>query len=601
MADRSENPAPRQKSARAQSVLIAIPFALIICVSADAQLTSQTPEHAAEHLRGMVVNSVTHEPISRALVLSQDNHFAIMTDDRGRFDFTFPATESQPATGVATEASRQSFGLQNVAPINRPMQLMARKVGFLATDESQEVYQVGLGQQDVTISLMPEARIVGHVILPRSDDSEKIQVALYRRILREAREQWESAGNVSTRADGEFRIAELRPGSYKLLTLEHLDRNALILNPRRQLFGYPPLYYPSASDFATAAIIQLKPGETFQPTMSPVAREYYPVKLPFTNPLASPQIAINVWPNGHPGPGYSLGYDPRDGATQGWLPDGTYTLQATNYGPSVMAGAINFTVAGTPVSGPAVTLVPGTSTTINVREEFQQKPVDSMERMTMQGVTIQGDPSSDVQNPRRPNYLQVTLLPDEEFGLASPAVLRPPTGPDDELLVIENILPGRYRVSVSTGLGYVSSITSAGTDLLRHPLVVGMGASLSPMEIIVRDDGAEVDGTVDPPNPTTDHSAQADISGPSPGVVYIVPIDKVDAQPKMAWADPEGKFTIQQLAPGTYHVFALDRPDPQPRWASEEWLKHHESKVQILRLVEQQKEHVHLSMIKTRE
>jgi len=41
------------------------------------------------------------------------------------------------------------------------------------------------------------------------------------------------------------------------------------------------------------------------------------------------------------------------------------------------------------------------------------------------------------ENGRRPNYLQVTLVPAEEFGFAPGASLRPPTGPEDDSLVIE--------------------------------------------------------------------------------------------------------------------------------------------------------------------
>jgi len=52
-----------------------------------------------------------------------------------------------------------------------------------------------------------------------------------------------------SRSDGEFRFAELSAGSYKLLTHELLDRDPLTFNPRGQLFGYPPVYYPAAPDF----------------------------------------------------------------------------------------------------------------------------------------------------------------------------------------------------------------------------------------------------------------------------------------------------------------------------------------------------------------
>jgi hypothetical protein len=38
-------------------------------------------------LRGTVINSVTREPVVRALVFSTDNRVAKFTDDQGRFEF----------------------------------------------------------------------------------------------------------------------------------------------------------------------------------------------------------------------------------------------------------------------------------------------------------------------------------------------------------------------------------------------------------------------------------------------------------------------------------------------------------------------------------
>jgi hypothetical protein len=64
---------------------------------ADAQpVSAQNPqlEDKRERLRGIVVNSVTHEPVGRALVHSRDNRFATMTDGEGRFEFTFAKAES---------------------------------------------------------------------------------------------------------------------------------------------------------------------------------------------------------------------------------------------------------------------------------------------------------------------------------------------------------------------------------------------------------------------------------------------------------------------------------------------------------------------------
>src|SRR6267143_977682 len=382
----------------------------LCCCSSIARLSAQSTPAGIEHtdsLRGTVVNGMTHEPISRALVFSPDNRFATMTDDRGRFEFIFPRAEGEKTAGFAGTSDVHSLEISQLqrARTNRPTMLMARKTGFLSRNNGQEGFQISPAQQELTISLLPEARVVGHVILPGSDGSDKIQVELYRRQVREGREHWDPAGTVMSRSGGEFRFAELSEGSYKLLTHELLDRDPLTFTPRGQLFGYPPVYYPAASDFLTAAVIPLSPGETFQASVSPAKREYYAVKLGVTNAPAVPQVGIQIWPQGRAGPGYSLGYNPGDGLIEGSLPDGTYTVQVTTYGPNAMAGMLNITVSGAALSGPAVTLLPISSITVSVKEEFQRTDT------VPQGTTIFGGLRPVPENGRRPNYLQVTLVP----------------------------------------------------------------------------------------------------------------------------------------------------------------------------------------------
>jgi hypothetical protein len=601
MRDRFEEATGTIATVSRRSSLTAVVLAVAVFTCVLPRLAAQNATHAdlADRVRGVVINSVTHEPISRALVLSPDNSFATMTDDRGRFEVIFTSAPPEQPMTFDTNSQQQFQALQKLQafqnqPSNRPNALMARKVGFVNSDIPVDISDIKSTDQILTISLVPEARIVGHVILPGSDGSDKMQVSLYRRNVREGQEHWDLVSNAATRANGEFRLAELPPGSYKLLTLEQLDRDPLTYDRRGQVFGYPPLYYPGASDFETAAIIHLAPGETFQPTMSPTKRPYYPVNLGFTTPVATPQIQISVWPQAHPGPGYSLGYNQRDGDIEGLLPDGTYTLQATNYGPAVMGGQLSFTVGGAPVSGPALTLLPGNSIAVNVREEFQH----TQSEPAPQSFTSFGKVSAPAPNNRRPNYLQVTLLPDEVFGLSFPASLRSPSGPDDEWLAIENVLPGRYRVIVNTSIGYAASITSGGTDLLRQPLIVGSGASVPPLEITVRDDGAEIEGTIDSPNVAVNRSGGNNPYARQLGFVCLAPMDRMDDRCKIAWANNnDGAFTFQQLAPGSYRALAMDRSRPQPESLDKEFVAQHERKIQVIHVVQEQKQQLHLPLI----
>ena len=567
-------------------------------ISAQSGTGMDRPE--SDTLHGVVVNSVTHKAIGRALVLSTDNRYAAMTDDRGRFEFTFPHAEGEQGQSsgntVGNEVRNgQQFPATSNQDTERPSSVTARKVGFLPVEEAVDISQITSPEQGVTIALTPEARIVGHVILPGSDGSDRIALELYRHSVRGGQEHWDAAGNVATRADGGFRFAELADGDYKVLTLELLDRDPITFKPGGQMYGYPPLYYPSAMDFATAATIHLAAGEMFELTMSPVKRAYYPVKLGFTNGLTTPQIAVHVWPQGHPGPGFSLGYDMRDQSIQGLLPDGTYTVQATTYGEHAMSGMLNVTVSGGPLSGPAITLVPATSIAVNLREEFEHSEAEQSQTPTISLGSMRIRRSFSSTNSRRPNYMQVMLISEDPFNFTPAAGLRPPTSPEDETLIVENVHPGRFRVSVSTSRGYAAGITCGGADLTHQPLVVGIGASTPPIEITMRDDGAEIDGTIELPK-TPNGAAAQNTPGHRIGFVYLKATDRIDDQAKETWIQQDPTFKFEQIAPGTYRIFAVALRRPELANASDELLNKYGVRPQIIRLEAGQKENLRLSL-----
>jgi len=199
-------------------------------------------------------------------------------------------------------------------------------------------------------------------------------------------------------------------------------------------------------------------------------------------------------------------------------------------------------------------------------------------------------------NGRRPGYLQVSLLPIEEFGFAPGASLRPPKDPDDDSpLVIENVQPGRYRVLVNTAIGFASSITSNGADLQHQPLVVALGGATPPIEITVRDDGAEVEGAI--VGASTRDPAGAGFPRQSQGNVCFIPMTGGGGQFRTAWVSPDETFRLQQLPPGVYRVLAFDRQQPDLEYASEEAVSKYESKAQVIRVVAGQKVHLQLPLI----
>jgi hypothetical protein len=445
-----------------------------------------------------------------------------------------------------------------------------------------------------------------------TDSAERIQVALYRRLNQGGRERWEPiSGNVMTRSGGEFRFANLPPGSYKLLTQESMDRDPLAFFPGGgQIFGFPPVYYPTASDFESAAIIHLSSGQTLQTTLTPARRAYYPLRLPITNNPGSDQFQIDVWPQNHPGPGFTLGYSARQNVVTGSLPDGAYTVVLRLFSPIAMTGIANVVVSGAPVTGPSVSLVPNVSVPVTVREEMQHRPEVSMSSRTPSGEIF-------TASPRRASYASAMLVPLEPFGFAQDVGLSPPTGPDDILLRFDNVPPGRYRVRVTLNGGYVASVVSGSTDVRHNPLVVEGGSAPQPIEITVRDDGAEVQGHVDGllrdaaqvsmqtqllASAYTVRGAFRNAWGSRQPVVYFIPEPRGSSgQFTRIFVAPGGEFQSSQMAPGTYRVLAFDRPQDELEFASEDELRRYDSATHRIELAAGDKQTLKLSIMSTEE
>jgi hypothetical protein len=137
-----------------------------------------------------------------------------------------------------------------------------------------------------------------------------------------------------------------------------MDRDPVTFDPRGQPYGYPPVYFPNATDYAGAQTIQLAAGQIFQADISLVRRAYYSIKVPVANAPAGPGIAVIVSVQGHRGPGFALGYNNRDQMIEGLLPNGNYTLEASGFGPNATSGLSNISVKGAAVESPRMTLLP---------------------------------------------------------------------------------------------------------------------------------------------------------------------------------------------------------------------------------------------------
>ncbi len=529
-------------------------------------------ENQSNVIRGTVVNGVTREPIGRALVYSPDNRYAALTDGEGHFEFALTNAAADDG-GFVFDGQTPPMRFNHLA--RGLTSLLARKPGFVDDAAGRTQIEVSPGTE-TTIYLTPEALIKGRVTLAAADPARRIEVQLFSRQVQEGSPRWIHTNSYRTNTNGEFRFPELQPGSYKLLTAESMDNDPEATIPGGQLYGFPPVYYPSATDFASASTLQLMAGQTLEADLLLVRQPYYPVKIPVTNLEQKGGLNVTVSPQGQRSPGYSLGYNGGRGIIEGLLPNGKYLVEAAAFGPNSVNGSVNLTVAGAPVDGPGMALARSSSISVNVKEEFTSNSP------TFSGSWRDSKHTYALHGPQL--YLQISSEPADDFGGQGIASIRPPTGPNDDSMVLENLVPGRYWLRFISSQGYVASATMGGMDLLREPLVVVPGANTS-IDVTMRDDTAELEGTLLGVPATSANSGRF-----SPqGYVYCIPLPGSPGQFLEVGVSPDGKFDYRMVTPGVYRVIAFGSHQRDLPYRDAEAMKAYETKGQVVHFAPGQK------------
>jgi hypothetical protein len=164
---------------------------------------------------------------------------------------------------------------------------------------------------------------------------------------------------------------------------------------------------------------------------------------------------------------------------------------------------------------------------------------------------------------------------------------------EDSGLQIPGVPPGVYSVQVTpNGPWYVQSARSGSLNVLTQPLTVEAGSAVQPIEVVLRDDFASLDGSVALGADTT---AATLIAIPEGGQPRIEGIERalITAGTNAPQTLP---FEMQQLAPGTYKVFAVDRPDDF-EYGNPEVLRKYSGKMREITLEPNQQGKIELEMI----
>jgi hypothetical protein len=492
--------------------LVVTTVAAILSTATFVAQLQQLPPPASQSnqtVSGTVVNSVTGEPIRRALV-NLAGKYIMLTDAEGQFEF-----RNVPQMSASMDATKPGF--------------------FNECEISQGSFSASLNVRvsaenpPVVLKLIPEAVIFGRI---ESDGVpvEGLQVKLMASHIVEGRRRWDPLGGDTTDDEGNFRIANLQSGTYYLVAGPNW-------NPQMMSGGYPAMYYPGVSDISTASPLQISPGQQLQADINAKPVPTFSVSgvisgIPPTSGVLMEFLSSSGEATRFPGR-----VNPGTGQFRARVPLGTYTMrvQGNSQDGNMFSGEIPLEV-NRELQSVQLAVAPLSPIPVNIHASSPSPAVAGRPRRSSL--------SFDAVPPATVRLIPATPSPQRSENYA-----RLQRGGTELQWAISNLEPGKYFVDVSAnGNRYVASVQCGNTDLLRDTLDVMAGSRLPAIEVEMRDDGASLSASI--------HSNGSSASG----WVLVYSNDRPHNTASLR-VEANGVGSLRNLAPGEYYVLALHRID----------------------------------------
>jgi hypothetical protein len=506
-------------------------------------------------VNGIVRNAATRVPLARALVqIEGDADTGTLTDGEGRFEI--------PGVPVGPQTIRVA------KPGFRDRPYATEETGLQAEGPAHSVL-IAAQMPELTFALAPDCAIRGHIELSTGDPADGINLLLLKQVVRFGRTVWAQIANTRSNGDGAYRFGGLPDGVYVVYTQPALESEPAVSvvaagsAGKVERSGYPSVYYPDARDLTGASRIRVAGGSQADANFALALEPFYPVTAvdasqmgasgPGKSGVQSNYTANVMDASGHL-LSYPAQYDEATHSLQANLPDGTYVLVVRGFSrpqtefdridvgrgrgrSGALAGAVEFTVAGHPVTGLRIPLGPPSAATVHLRFLHNtNNPVGGAGNLA-EPVNFNIDPAGGVPMNSGEGIWSMDIEPDTIAFTAQ---------------------PGAYWVS-----GYVprkglcaGALTAGSFNLAREPLVLSLANAAPPMELELRDDC----GTLALNLPGIE---AAFVPGEEPFyTVYVVPdFDTVADIPPMTMHPSSGPtLTIDGLTPGSYRVYTFDSP-----------------------------------------
>jgi hypothetical protein len=522
-------------------------------------------------IRGTVLNSATGEPIHGALVQ--------VYAERQRSQLTGPGGEFQ-----FDNVLQGTYGVH------------VQKPGFffppeLPTSRAQPItISVGANQPPAVIKLVPEGLIFGRVTGDNGEPIESLPVQLLFDRLENGKRTRAPARNVSTDEQGEFRLAELQPGRYFVFFGPSSGSGSFSEIPSPLVVrGYTAGFYPGVPDLASAAAIEITPGKHIEIHLSLSSQPFYRISGTVSGYPQTQGIDIQIINAAGQPANIFVRFDPARGVFRSqWVPSGTYTLAAHMQDPATQqeySASQDVHLASDLAGGVHLALAPSTSIPVN----FQLEPTHNDSTLTqMHAFSFSG---SNRMGKQRQAPAQVLLSPRTQAA-SQQQHSSEPAGDEENAAVVRNVPPGVYSVEVQPfGPYYAQSVRSGALNLFEQNLTVSAGASLPPIEVVLRDDFATLECSVT----SNGRDDSATILFIPEGASHQVRAVGLSLSPTADPNRPAAAFSMPQLPPGNYKVLAVDAPEFE--YGNPEVLRKYLSKARELYLSPGQNAEVKLELV----
>lgn len=346
-------------------------------------------------------------------------------------------------------------------------------------------------------------------------------------------------GSYSAMSDdkGEFRIAKLPPGGYRILASRLASRDELLTEKvDGRVTAEAPTYFPATTDINAAAIVRVNPGDERGAAEIRIQRStVVKVSGRVTGENAADRSArLSLIPAAQASSGFGFRGPGGGGANIG--PDGSFTFR------NIRPGEYQIVVNQFDRGGPKVT--GRTSITVG------QTDVNGVTVTALAPLKVDGRLRADGEPPFTFNKPRVSLGSDQGFG--GPGSRAEVT--EANLFTLNGVSRDQSTLNVEAGDGIiVKQIYAAGQPL--QGLDIDFATTTGPLEVVLSNKPAKITGTIEGQASETPRTT-----------IYAV----LEDQPlrfenwrrkRTTLTSGTTAFTLSSLRPGTYRVAAFEETE----------------------------------------